>query len=98
MRTFLSVSMRKKQVLTSGATLVFASDTKSLVSSDPMAEDRYTIEVNGEVLFKSLSQDEYFDRMEDLALEYYQRGVPRPESIKTIIINENGELKNGSSL
>ena len=64
----------------------------------PMAEDRYTIEVNGEVLFKSLSQDEYFDRMEDLALEYYQRGVPRPESIKTIIINENGELKNGSSL
>ena len=63
----------------------------------PMAEDRYTIKVNGEVLFKSLSQDEYFDRMEDLALEYYQRGVPRPESIETIIINENGDLKNGSS-
>jgi hypothetical protein len=63
-----------------------------------MAEDRYTIQVNGEVLFKSLSQDEYFDRMEDLALEYYQRGVPRPESIQTIIINENGDLTNGNAI
>jgi len=32
--------------------------------------------------------------MEDLAVEYYQTGLPLPENIETEII---GELKNGES-
>ena len=69
-----------------GATLVFVLVMKSHELSDTMAwEESYTIEVNGKALFKNLDQEEYFDRMEDLALEYYQTGSPCPKEIKTII-------------
>jgi len=59
---------------------------KNPASSDKIYwEESYTIEVSGKVLFKNLDQEEYFDRMEDLALEYYQTGSPCPKEIKTII-------------
>ena len=59
---------------------------KNPASSDKIYwEESYTIEVNGKILFKNLDQEEYFDRMEDLALEYYQTGSPCPKEIKTII-------------
>ena len=45
--------------------------------------DRYTIVVKGKVLYEDLSQLEYFERMEDLALEYYQTGSPAPSEIET---------------
>lgn len=48
----------------------------------------YNILVNGKVLFKGLTDDEMFDRLDDLALEYYQCGSPEPDKIKTQIIRE----------
>ena len=45
--------------------------------------DRYTILVKGEVLWEDLSQLEYFEKMEDLAIEYYQTGSPSPSDIET---------------
>lgn len=45
--------------------------------------DRYTILVKGKVLWEDLGQLEYFERMEDLALEYYQTGSPNPLDIET---------------
>jgi hypothetical protein len=36
-----------------------------------------------------LTQEEYFDIMEDLSIEYYQTGSPKPEELTTEIIKED---------
>jgi hypothetical protein len=51
-----------------------------------MIEEKYTILNKGKVLYKGLTQEEYFDIMEDLSIEYYQKGSPRPEDLETKII------------
>ena len=51
-----------------------------------MIEEKYTILNKGKVLYKGLTQEEYFDIMEDLSIEYYQKGFPRPEDLETKII------------
>jgi len=50
-----------------------------------MAE-KYTIFHKNKVLFKNLTQEEYFDIMEDLSIEFYQKGSPNPSEIETKII------------
>ena len=65
--------------------LASASDTRRLVLSEAM-EEKYTILRNGKVLFKNLTQEEYFDIMEDLSIEYYQKGSPNPSTLETKII------------
>ena len=50
-----------------------------------MSQTKYTILHKGEVLYKGLTQEEYFDIMEDLSIEYYQKGTPRPQDLKTNI-------------
>ena len=51
-----------------------------------MNQTRYTILHKEEILYNNLTQDEYFDMMEDLSVKYYQEGFPRPEDLKTKII------------
>ena len=53
-----------------------------------MKTEKYTILHKGKVLYKNLTQEEYFDMMEDLSIEYYQTGSPRPQDLetKTIVI------------
>ena len=48
----------------------------------------YSILENGKVLYKNLSQDEYFDIMENLSIEFYQTGSPKPEELETEIIGD----------
>ena len=43
----------------------------------------YRIIRDGKVIFDALSQMEYFDIMEDLAIEFYQTGSPTTEQLKT---------------
>ena len=50
-----------------------------------MGLTEYTILHKGKVLHKNLTEEEYFDKMEDLSVEYYQKGFPRPEDLKTKI-------------
>jgi hypothetical protein len=50
-----------------------------------MIETRYTILHRGVVLYKGLTEKEYFDIMEDLSVEYYQKGSPRPQDLETKI-------------
>jgi hypothetical protein len=50
--------------------------------------DKYTILQNNKVLYKDLTEEEYFDMMEDLSVEFYQTGSPRPEDLKTEITKE----------
>ena len=51
----------------------------------------YKIYRDGKVIFDSLSQMEYFDIMENLAIEFYQTGSPTNEQLKTeIYLEDNG--------
>ena len=50
--------------------------------------DKYTILQNNKVLYKNLTEEEYFDMMENLSVEFYQTGSPKPEDLKTEITKE----------
>jgi len=50
-----------------------------------MTDESYSILHNGSMIYKNLTQLEYFDMMEDLSIEYYQTGSPRPEDLETKI-------------
>ena len=45
-------------------------------------DERYTILHKGEVLFKNLTREEMFDTMEDLSIEFYQKGTPHPSNLE----------------
>jgi hypothetical protein len=61
---------------------------KKQESSEKMAEETYNIICKGRKIYSSLTEEEYFNVMEDLSIEYYQTGSPRPEDIETEIIGE----------
>ena len=46
-------------------------------------KEKYTILLKGKVLYKGLTEEEYFDIMEDLSIEFYQKGSPRPQDLET---------------
>jgi hypothetical protein len=48
-----------------------------------MPDTKYSILHKGEVLYKGLTKEEYFDIMEDLSIEFYQKGSPRPQDLET---------------
>ena len=54
-----------------------------------MANELYNIYCKGRKIYSHLTQEEYFDTMEDLSVEFYQTGTPRPEELDTEIIKEN---------
>ena len=49
-------------------------------------KSRYNILRNNKVIFEDVSEMEYFDMMEDLAVEFYQTGTPHPDEITYEII------------
>jgi hypothetical protein len=53
-----------------------------------MSHEKYNILCKGRKIFSNLTENEYFDIMEDLALEFYQTGSPNPEDLETEIIGE----------
>ena len=54
-------------------------------------QELYRIIRDGKVIFDDLSQLEYFDIMEDLAIEFYQTGFPSSDQLKTeIYLEDNG--------
>ena len=46
-------------------------------------QELYRIIRDGKVIFDDLSQLEYFDIMENLAIEFYQTGSPTSDQLKT---------------
>jgi len=48
----------------------------------PMTK-KYNILCRGRKIYKSLTEEEYFNIMEDLAIEYYKTGSPKPTDIDT---------------
>ena len=51
--------------------------------------ESYNILIDGKLVYSSLSELEYFNRLEDLSIEFYQTGTPHPDSIKTEVIKED---------
>ena len=55
---------------------------------DPIRRTLYTILKNGEAVFTDLSQNEYFDRMQDFAVEFYLTGKNDPSEFTTKMTEE----------
>ena len=53
-----------------------------------MSNDHYNILCQGQRIYTGLTEEEYFDTMEDLSIKFYETGSPRPEDLKTEIIGE----------
>ena len=53
-----------------------------------MPRTLYTILKDGEEVFSGLSQSEYFDRMQDFAVEYYLTGKNDPSEFTTKMTEE----------
>jgi len=54
----------------------------------PIRRTKYTILKNGKPVFSDLSQNEYFDRMQDFAVEFYLTGKNDPSQFTTEMIEE----------
>ena len=50
--------------------------------------DKYNILHKGKIIYSNLSEEEYFDIMEDLSIEYYQTDSPNPNDLKAEIIGD----------
>ena len=54
----------------------------------PIRRTKYTILKDGKPVFSDLSQNEYFDRMQDFAVEFYLTGKNDPSQFTTKMIEE----------
>ena len=48
-------------------------------------QELFNISHKGKILYKGLTEEEYFDKMQDLADEYYENGTPHPLELRTEI-------------
>ena len=49
--------------------------------------ESYSISHKGKVLFENLTEEEYFDKMQDLADEFFANGTPHPLELDTDVKN-----------
>ena len=54
-----------------------------------MSKDKYNIICKGILTYSNLTEEEYFDTMEDLSEKFYQTGSPNPSELETEIYLEN---------
>jgi hypothetical protein len=54
-----------------------------------MSNERYNILCKGRKIYTCLTEEEYFNTMEDLSIDFYQTGSPKPEDLETEILVEN---------
>jgi hypothetical protein len=53
---------------------------------------KYNILCGGRKIYKALSEEEYFDIMEDLAIQFYQTGSPKPHELETEMYKDYTEI------
>ncbi len=51
-----------------------------------MTNEKYNILKKGEVIHADLTEEEYFDIMEDYAQEFYEHNSPSPDELKIELI------------
>ena len=54
-----------------------------------MTNESYNIYCKGRKIYSDLTQEKYFDIMEDLSIEFYQTGSPSPEDLYTEVTTED---------
>jgi hypothetical protein len=54
-----------------------------------MTNESYNIICKGRKIYSNLTEEEYFNTMEDLSIQFYRTGSPNPYEIETEIIGEN---------
>jgi len=54
-----------------------------------MTKEFYNILCKGRKIYSNLTEEEYFNAMEDLSNQFYETGSPNPSEIETEIIGEN---------
>ena len=73
--------MQLQQVLISGVTQISELDMEKQELSD-----RYNISIKGVLAWKDLSEEEMFNTLEDLAIQYYEKGHPNSKDINVEVI------------
>jgi hypothetical protein len=53
-----------------------------------MSKETYNILCRGRKIYSNLTEEEYFNVMEDLSIEFYKTGSPKPEDLETEIIGD----------
>ena len=48
-------------------------------------QELYSISYKGEILAEGLTEEEYMDKMQDLADEFFEKGTPHPLELRTEI-------------
>lgn len=56
---------------------------------------KYNILINKSKIYTNLTEEQYFNIMEDLADDFYQTGSPNPNEIETEIFEETEVTENG---
>lgn len=51
-------------------------------------KETYNILCKGRKIYSNLSEEEYMNTMEELAIEYYNTGKPKPEDLDTEIVGD----------
>lgn len=54
-----------------------------------MKQEVYNILCRGRKIYQDLTEEEYFDVMEDLSQQFYQTGSPNPSELETEIYLRN---------
>jgi hypothetical protein len=52
------------------------------------SDERYNILCRGRKIYTNLTEQEFFDILEDLSFQYYQTGSPNPSEIQTEIVGD----------
>ena len=58
-------------------------------------QELFKITHKGEVLFDNLTEEEYFDKMQDLADDFFANGTPHPLELKTDVKNNGKNIQHG---
>ena len=48
-------------------------------------QELYSISHEDKILYEGLTEEEYMDKMQDLADEYYENGTPHPLELRTSV-------------
>lgn len=59
-----------------------------------MSSTKYNILCKGRKIFSNLTEEEYFEILDDLSIQFYQTGEPRPEDLETEMIETIQPLLN----
>ena len=53
-------------------------------------QELFNISHNGKILYEGLTEEEYFEKMQDLADDFFANGTPHPLELKTEV-KDNGK-------